>query len=131
METFTLSAQRRTEIGKGANRRLRRAGYVPAIIYGAGKEPLPLTFHFNDLNKQLKHEAFYSRVLTVNIDNQSEKAVLKDLQRHPSRPLIMHLDLLRVSDTQKLLMRIPLHFLNADKMYRGKTKRWCYITSFN
>ena len=115
METFTLSAQRRTELGKGANRRLRRTGYVPAIIYGAGKEPLPLTLHFNDLNKQLAHEAFYSRILTVNIDNKPEKAVLKDLQRHPSRPLITHLDLQRVSDTQKLHMRIPLHFLNADK----------------
>ena len=115
METFTLSAQRRTELGKGANRRLRRAGYVPAIMYGGDKEPVPLTLVFNDLNKQLEREAFYSRVLTVVVDELSERAVLKDLQRHPSRPLITHLDLQRVSDTKKLHMRVPLHFINADK----------------
>jgi len=115
METFEISAQRREELGKGANRRLRRAGYVPAIMYGAGSEPVSLTIAHNDLLKQLEHEAFYSRILTVNIDNQPEKAVLKDLQRHPSRPTIMHLDLQRVSDTQKLHMRVPLHFQNVDK----------------
>ncbi len=115
METFEINAQRRTERGKGASRRLRRAGYIPAIIYGVGKEPISLTLSHNELLKHLEHEAFYSRILTVNIDNQPEKAVLKDLQRHPYRPLIMHLDLQRVSDTKKLQMRIPLHFIHEDQ----------------
>jgi large subunit ribosomal protein L25 len=115
METFEITAQRRTDLGKGASRRLRHAGYVPAIIYGASKEPVPLTLSHNDLLKQLEHEGFYSHILTINIDGQSEKAVLKDLQRHPYRPTVMHMDLQRVNETQKLHMRVPLHFLNEDK----------------
>jgi large subunit ribosomal protein L25 len=115
METFEITAQRRTDVGKGASRRLRHAGYVPAIIYGAGKEPVSLTLSHNELLKQLEHEGFYSHILTVNIDGQPEKAVLKDLQRHPYRPTVMHLDLQRVSDTQKLHMRVPLHFINENK----------------
>ncbi|MEN8218323.1 MAG: 50S ribosomal protein L25/general stress protein Ctc [Pseudomonadota bacterium] len=115
METFEITAQRRTDVGKGASRRLRHAGYVPAIIYGSGKEPVSLTLPHNELLKQLEHEGFYSHILTVNIDGQPEKAVLKDLQRHPYRPAVMHLDLLRVSETQKLHMRVPLHFINENK----------------
>lgn len=115
METFELNAQRRTEVGTGASRRLRRAGLVPAIIYGGNKEPLALTLSHHELLKKLEHESFYSRILTINIDNQSEKAVLKDLQRHPYRPVILHLDLQRVSETQKLHMRVPFHFLNEEK----------------
>ncbi len=115
METFEINAQRRTDVGKGASRRLRHAGYIPAIMYGAGKEPVSLTLSHSELLKHLEHEAFYSHILTVNIDGQAEKAVLKDLQRHPYRPLLMHIDLQRVSETQKLHMRVPLHFLNEEK----------------
>ena len=115
MELFQIDAQVRSERGKGANRRLRRAGYVPAIIYGADKEPVSLTLSQNDLLKQLEHEAFYSRILTVNIDGQPERAVLKDLHRHPYHPTILHLDLQRVSETQKLSRKVPLHFTNENK----------------
>jgi large subunit ribosomal protein L25 len=115
MEIFELNAQRRTERGTGASRRLRHTGYIPAIIYGAGKEPVSLTISQNDVLKRLEYEAFYSRILTINIDNQAEKAVLKALQRHPFRKMVLHLDLLRVSDTEKIQMRIPLHFINEDK----------------
>ena len=76
MESFEINAQRRSEFGKGANRRLRHKGFVPAIIYGAKKEPVPLTLSHDDLLKRLELEGFYSRILTVNIDNQPEKAVL-------------------------------------------------------
>jgi len=115
MEIFELDAQRRTERGTGASRRLRHTGYIPAIIYGAGKEPVSLTISQNDVLKRLEYEAFYSRILTINIDNQAEKAVLKALQRHPFRKMVLHLDLLRVSETDKIQMRIPLHFINEDK----------------
>jgi large subunit ribosomal protein L25 len=114
MESFELIAQLRTDQGKGASRRLRRNGVVPAIIYGAGKQPVSLSFSQNELLKHLENEAFYSQILTVNIDGQSEKVILKDLQRHPYRPTIMHLDLQRVSKTQKLQMRVPLHFINSN-----------------
>jgi len=115
METFEIKAQRRTDVGKGASRRLRHAGYIPAIIYGGDKAPVSLTLSHNDLLKQLELEGFYSHILTVNIEGEVEKVVLKDLQRHPYRPAVMHLDLQRVSETQKLHMRVPLHFLNENQ----------------
>jgi len=114
MQTFELDAQLRTERGKAESRRLRHTGYVPAVMYGAGKEPIALSLSHNELLKRLEHQSFYSRILTVNINNQSEKVVLKDLQRHPYRPLILHLDLQRISENQHLHMPMPLHFINED-----------------
>lgn len=114
MENFEINAKLRTDIGKGASRRLRHAGLIPAIIYGAGKDPVSLTLSHNEIVKSLNHESFYSNILTVNIDGKSEKAVLKDLQRHPYKPSILHLDLQRVSETEKLTLRVPLHFINED-----------------
>ena len=114
-QKFEIHAQRRTEFGTRATRRLRRAGQVPAIIYGTGKEPIPLILSHNELLKQLKDEGFYSRILTINIDNnQAEKAVLKSLQRHAHRPQIMHLDFQRISETEKLDKNVPLHFINEE-----------------
>jgi large subunit ribosomal protein L25 len=111
-QQFELNAQIRTETGRGANRRLRRTGKISAIMYGAGKDPLMLMLPLNELVKQLEHEAFYSRVITVKVEGQPERVVLKDLQRHPSTSFPMHVDLQRVSETEKLHMHIPLHFVN-------------------
>ncbi len=111
-QQFELNAQVRTEKGRGANRRLRRNGKVTGILYGAGKDPLPLMVPFNELVKQLEYEAFYSRVITVKVDGQPERVVLKDLQRHPSTSFPLHFDLQRVSETEKLHMHVPLHFTN-------------------
>ena len=111
---FTLSAEVRTDLGKGASRRLRHANKVPAIIYGAGKEPMSITLEHHKLANNLENEAFYSHILTIDVDGSSEKAVLKDLQRHPAKPVILHADFLRVSDTEKLKMNVPLHFLNEE-----------------
>jgi large subunit ribosomal protein L25 len=120
--SFELTAQLRTDLGKGASRRLRHAGHVPAIMYGAGKDPIALTFSHNELQRNLANEAFYSHILTINIDGQaSEKAVLKDLQRHPSRPILMHMDLLRVSETDEITIHVPLHFINEDSCAGVKT----------
>ena len=111
---FQLNAELRTDMGKGASRRLRRAGKVPGILYGGKKDPAAVTFPHKDLAKSLEHEAFYSHILTVNLDGKAERAVLKDLQRHPFKPLIMHLDLQRVTDTDKIRVHVPLHFIGED-----------------
>lgn len=113
-ENFELTAETRSDKGKGASRRLRHADKVPAILYGGGKEPTSVTVGHNELIRHLAHEAFYSHILTVKLDGQEEKAILRDLQRHPSKPRILHMDLQRVSATEKIRMRIPLHFIGAD-----------------
>jgi len=112
-ETFELKAESRSDAGKGASRRLRHAGKVPAIVYGGGKDPLMIALDHNDLLKHLEHEAFYSHVLAVDLDGARESCVLKDVQRHPARPIIMHLDLQRVRADEKIRMHVPLHFENA------------------
>jgi len=113
-ETFELIAEQRNDMGKGASRRLRRANKIPGVIYGAGKPAQSLMLDHNAVSRHLEHEAFYSHILSVKVDGQEEKAVLRDLQRHPSKPRILHLDLQRVSATEKLRMRVPLHFLGED-----------------
>ena len=115
MEKFEINAKLRESLGTGASRRLRHQGLVPAIMYGAGKPPIALILEHNDLLRHLENESFYSHVLTLHINDQKEQVVLKDLQRHPWRSQIMHLDLQRVSETEKLLMHVPLHFTNEDK----------------
>jgi large subunit ribosomal protein L25 len=112
---FELSAQHRTAIGKGASRRLRHTENIPAILYGAGKEALALTLAHSDVLKALQHEAFYSHILTLHIDGKPHQAVLKDLQRHPYKPKVMHMDFLRVDATHEIIMHVPLHFTGEDK----------------
>lgn len=114
MIDYKLTAEKRDAKGKGASRRLRRTNRVPGILYGAGKEAMPLMFNHDELIRNLQHESFYSHILTVSIGAEDERAVLKDVQRHPARPLIQHIDLQRVSETEKLRMHVPLHFLNED-----------------
>jgi large subunit ribosomal protein L25 len=112
--SFELNAEPRNDTGKGASRRLRRAGSVPAILYGGKEGPRALTLNHNQLLRSLEHEAFYSHILTINIGGTGTRAVLRDLQRHPSKPTILHVDLQRVSETEKLRMHVPLHFLGED-----------------
>jgi len=114
-DQFELHAEAREDKGKGASRRLRRlADLVPAIIYGGDKEPQPLTLVRKDLEKALESEAFYSQVLTIKVGKGKEKAILKDLQRHPSRNNVMHADFLRVDDKTVVKVNVPIHFLNED-----------------
>ena len=114
MAEFELHADVRSDQGKGAVRRLRRTGRIPAIMYGAGKEPTPIELAENVLRRQLSQEAFFSHVLTVKVDGREEKAVIKSLQRHPATERILHLDLLRVSETQRITMLVPIHFENEE-----------------
>ncbi|MBK7542142.1 MAG: 50S ribosomal protein L25/general stress protein Ctc [Candidatus Competibacteraceae bacterium] len=112
--TFELKAEPRGDLGKGASRRLRRAGKVPAIVYGGGQDPQPLVLNHLDVLNQLKNEAVYSHVLTLNFGERSESVVLRDMQRHPFKPTILHIDFLRVSADRKLRVHVPLHFLNEE-----------------
>ncbi|WP_043751463.1 50S ribosomal protein L25/general stress protein Ctc [Imhoffiella purpurea] len=111
---FDVIAQPRAESGKGASRRLRRSGRVPAIVYGAHEEPEMVSVSHNELLKHLEHEAFYSHILDLKLGDRSAKVVLKDLQRHPAKPFILHVDFMRVSQGETLKMVVPLHFLNED-----------------
>jgi len=113
-ENFDLVAEIREGQGKGASRRLRREGKVPAIIYGAGRPPRSLAFDQNKVLKQLESERFYSSVLNVKVGEKSQAAIVKDLQRHPSKHMIMHIDLQRIVADQEIKMNVPLHFLNED-----------------
>lgn len=112
-DIFKLTATARKDIGKGASRRLRHSGNIPAIVYGAGQEPTTVCLQHNEVQMALANEAFYSHILTLDIDGKTEKVVLRDLQRHPYLPRLLHLDLQRISATEKLTMRIPLHFLGG------------------
>lgn len=109
---FELNAEPRTHLGKGESRRLRNAGKVPAIIYGGKDSPLPITLNQNELLRRLEHEAFYSHVLNIRLGDQTQRTILKDLHRHPARPIILHLDLQRIDANHKIHIRVPLHFLN-------------------
>ena len=115
-EDFKLNAELRSTSGKGASRRLRReAGLVPGIIYGDDKAPEMITVKHNELIKHLENEAFYSHIISLNVGGESKEVILKDLQRHPSKPVVMHADFLRVSKTKKLHTKVPLHFINEEK----------------
>ncbi|CAK0764807.1 50S ribosomal protein L25 [Gammaproteobacteria bacterium] len=109
---FELNAEPRGQLGKGENRRLRRAGKVPAIVYGGGSGPTPITLNHHEVLRRLEHEAFYSHVLNIRIGGQTERAILKDIHRHPAKPVVMHMDLQRIDPTHKIHMRVPLHFVN-------------------
>jgi large subunit ribosomal protein L25 len=112
---FELEAEIRSDLGKGASRRLRRAEKVPAIIYGEEKEPVSLTLAHNKVLQAQEFEAFYSHILTLNIGGEKVEALLKDIQRHPYKPKILHLDFLRVDATHALTTHVPVHFINEDK----------------
>jgi large subunit ribosomal protein L25 len=111
---FELSAEVRTAAGKAGARRLRRDAKVPAILYGGGKSPLPLALDEPRLMKQLGNEATYSHVLTLKLGDQTERAVLKELQRHPYKQQILHVDLQRVTATQRVQVHVPLHFVGQE-----------------
>lgn len=114
-KSFIVNAEVRADLGKGASRRLRRLeDKIPGIVYGAGKNPQPLSLSHKDILKSLEDEAFYSHILTLKVGSKSEKVIIKDLQRHPFKPKVTHIDFLRVSATEKLHTSVPLHFINEE-----------------
>jgi len=113
-DKFDLIADIREDSGKGASRRLRREDKVPAIIYGAGRPPRALVFDHNKVIKQLENESFYSSVLNIKVGEKSQAAIVKDLQRHPSLPRIMHMDFQRIVEDEVIRMNVPIHLIGAD-----------------
>ncbi len=113
---FSLNAELRTDEGKGASRRLRRLqNKVPAVIYGGTEAPQSISLAANELDKALMNEAFYSHILTLNVEGKEQQAILRDLQRHPAKPLILHADFQRIDATHAITMNVPLHFINEEK----------------
>lgn len=108
-----ITATKRTLTGTGASRRLRHAGRVPAIVYGGGDAAM-IELDHNMVFHKLRNEAFHSSILALNVDGDKQQVLLRDVQMHPFRPIVMHLDFQRVSQTEKIHVKVPLHFVNAD-----------------
>jgi len=113
-EKFDLIADYREDKGKGASRRLRHQGKVPAIIYGAGRPPRALSFDQNKVLQQLEHESFYSSVLNIKVGNKSQAAIVKDIQRHPAKRQVLHMDFQRIVADEEIRMNVPIHFVGED-----------------
>ena len=113
-DDFDLIAEYRDDMGKGASRRLRRQGKVPAILYGGGRPPRTLAFDQNKVIQQLENESFYSSILNVKVGEKNQAVILKDLQRHPARRQILHMDLQRIVEDEVIRMTVPIHFVNED-----------------
>ncbi|WP_163574805.1 50S ribosomal protein L25/general stress protein Ctc [Halomonas faecis] len=115
MSDYTLNASVRNDLGKGASRRLRRANeQVPAIVYGGEQAPQPIAVDKTSFYKALEEEAFFSSVITLQVDGKPQQVVVRDLQRHPYKPLVTHADFLRVDATHAINLRIPLHVIGEE-----------------
>ncbi|WP_432453700.1 MULTISPECIES: 50S ribosomal protein L25/general stress protein Ctc [unclassified Agarivorans] len=114
MSNIKLDAELRTDLGKGASRRLRHADKVPAIVYGAGQEPVSITLEQRHVMKAQEAEAFYSSIITVNVAGTAVDVLVKDMQRHAYKPRIQHIDFQRVDNSHTITKSVPLHFLNED-----------------
>jgi len=108
--SFEVAAEFRNDEGKGASRRLRHAGKVPAILYGGTLEPRMLSLNHEKLITLIENEKFYSTIIGLKVGDETQAAIVKDLQMHPARHQVLHLDLQRVLDTEKIRIRLPIHF---------------------
>jgi large subunit ribosomal protein L25 len=116
-----INAEIREDVGKGASRRLRRGGKVPAVIYGGDRDPVALTLDQDELLHAAEKEAFFSSVLEIQVgDKIRQQAVVRDMHRHPFKPLIMHIDFMRVSAKEAIRMSVPLHFVGEEESPAGK-----------
>ncbi|MCB1985176.1 MAG: 50S ribosomal protein L25/general stress protein Ctc [Burkholderiales bacterium] len=109
-----VGAEKRTLQGKGASRRLRGSGKVPGIIYGGEDKPQAIEMDHNDMFYKLKMEAFHASILTLNVGGSKEQVLLRDVQMHPYKPLVLHIDFQRIDQKKKIHMKVPLHFINAE-----------------
>lgn len=119
---YVLSAAVRSDEGKGASRRLRREGSVPAVVYGGNQDAQSVTLRQNEVTRNLQDEAFYSSLLTLDVAGEKQTVVLRDLQRHPSKDLVMHVDLQRVVEGELIRVNVPLHFVNVASSMGVKTQ---------
>ena len=128
MAKFELAAELREDLGKGASRRLRRLNKIPAVLYGAGRPAWSLTLKENQLMRNLQEEAFYAAIIELTLDGKKQKVFLRDLQRHPAKQLVLHVDMQRVRDDVEMTVVLPIHFLNEEeahgvKMEGGRIQR--------
>ena len=127
----TLKAYGRKDEGKGASRRLRHAGRIPAVVYGGGSAPASIELDHEPTWLAQQHDWFYASIITLDVDGKAESVLLRDMQRHPYRQLIMHLDFQRVKANQKLHVKVPLHFVNIDKSPAGKSAEATVTSELN
>lgn len=120
-DTHVINVQRREDEGKGASRRLRTSGNVPAIVYGGELKPVSIQLNHNEVWLASQNDWFYSSILDLSLGGDIQKVLLRDLQRHPFKQQIMHLDFQRVNENETLRTAVPLHFLNEDKSPAGKS----------
>ncbi len=124
MAIFKVDAEIREDVGKGASRRLRHEGLVPVVLYGGGREPRNLTLNHNKVLKLIEDEAFFSSIIEFSADGgKKQKVVLKDMQRHPAKRVVMHMDFMRVDDKHEIVMHVPLHFEGGEDSPAGKSSR--------
>jgi large subunit ribosomal protein L25 len=119
-DKIELTAESRADMGKGASRRLRKSGLVPAIIYGGDTAPASINLKHNEFIHALDNEAIYTQVLGLNVDGNKEDVILRDLQRHPFKNMIMHADFQRVDQKKALHVTVPLHFINEEACHGVK-----------
>ncbi|MCE5234405.1 MAG: 50S ribosomal protein L25/general stress protein Ctc [Mizugakiibacter sp.] len=116
-----ITAQSRKDEGKGASRRLRRAGQVPAVVYGADVAPQSIQLEHNSVLVAARHEWFFSSVLDLSVDGKKQKVLVRDLQKHPFKLQVLHIDFQRIDENAVIRIRVPLHFLNKEKSPAAKT----------
>lgn len=122
MAIFKVEAQMREDVGKGASRRLRHAGLVPVVLYGGERKPTNLSLNHNKVLRMIEDEAFFSSIIEFSADGgKKQKVVIKDVQRHPAKPVVMHMDFMRVNENREITMLIPLHFLGGESSPAGKS----------
>lgn len=120
-KNLQINVQKREDQGKGASRRLRRAGYIPAIVYGGELQPVSIQIEHKDIWHASQNESFYSSILDLSLNGDVQKVLLRDMQRHPFKQLILHIDFQRINDNEQIRLRVPLHFLNQEGSPAGKT----------
>jgi len=111
---FELEVEARDKLGKGENRRLRRRGKVPAILYGGDQEPQAIMLDHTRLQHQMENRAFYTSILTLRLGENSQAVVIKHVQRHPAKPQILHLDFQRILEDKKITLNVPIHFIGEE-----------------
>ncbi|HEX5962001.1 MAG TPA: 50S ribosomal protein L25/general stress protein Ctc [Rhodanobacteraceae bacterium] len=116
-----ITAERRADQGKGASRRLRRAGKVPAVVYGAGQPAENIQFDHLNLSLAVRNDWFASSILDLLVDGNRQKVLLRDLQKHPVKPQMLHLDFLRIDEAKPIRVYVSIRFLNKDKSPAAKT----------
>ncbi|HEB81980.1 MAG TPA: 50S ribosomal protein L25/general stress protein Ctc [Gammaproteobacteria bacterium] len=120
--SLTLNAELREDMGKGASRRLRHAKKLPAIVYGGKKDPVSITLLQKEVQHELPNEDFYSQILSLNIDGKPEDVLLRDIQHHPYKQEVMHMDFVRIDQKQVVHVHTPLHFVGEDSCPGVKTE---------